>query len=91
MGQEFDEASAKSDGTARSECGLAFSGWQMTQPITSPFRYRDLPFATDPRFTGKWASKANHCNDLTPKPSKFSVAIATPAESARTNSIKRAK
>ena len=67
----------------------------MSQPITSPFRYRDLPrpsiFATDPRFTGKWASKANHCNDLTPKPSKFSVAIATPAESARTNSIKRVK
>ena len=29
MGQEFDEASAKSDGTARSECGLAFSGGQM--------------------------------------------------------------
>jgi len=65
------------------------------QPSTSPFRWAEYPrpsiFATDPRFTGKWASKANHCNDLTPKPSKFSVAIATPAESARTNSIKRAK
>ena len=40
---------------------------------------------------GSMTSPFGKVNDLTPKPSKFSVAIATPAESARTNSIKRAK
>lgn len=67
----------------------------MNQPIRSPFRWAENPrpsiFGTDPHFTGKNSAKAKKEVDLTPKPSKFSVAIATPAESARTNSIKRAK
>ncbi len=67
----------------------------MSQPITSPFRYRDLPrpsiFAADTKFTGKWAKKATSGVDLTPKASGFCVAIPTRAESDRTHSIKRAK
>jgi len=67
----------------------------MTLPITSPFRWAENPrpsiFGTDPHFTGKNSAKAKKEVDLTPKPSSFSVAIATKAESDRTNSIRRTK
>lgn len=63
--------------------------------IENPFHYseekRPSIFATDTKFTGKWANKATSGVDLTPKASGFCVSIATRAESDRTNSIKRTK
>ena len=66
----------------------------MSQPITSPFRYRDDP---RPSIAMSMKTNANQYTagrkvNLAPMPAtSFCSHIATPKESDRTNSIKGAK
>ena len=91
MDQEFDEASAKSDGTARSECGHVQAGGQM---IEKPFRYWEVKrpsiFADDKKNANQYT--AGRKVNLAPMPaSSFCTLIPTRAEQDRTNSIKGRK